>query len=160
VNVNPKAQKISRDFKQMDIFGQLGINTTAGIQFVLFAIALIFLSKFVFGPYAHALEERERRTKGGEDLALEYQQKSVELHSEYETKARDVNNEIKKIVDASKAQANKEYEALVEKARGEANKLVQDNRTKVTAAVQQAASELKSQTNAVAMAITTKLLSK
>ncbi|MEN0057828.1 MAG: ATP synthase F0 subunit B [Bdellovibrio sp.] len=142
----------------MDIFGQLGINTTAAFQFVLFAIALIYLSKFVFAPYAHALEERQRRTKGGEDLALEYQNKSVELHTEYETKIRQLNSEIKTIVDGAKSHANKEYESTVAKARGEADKLVHENRTKVASAVQGAAAELKTQTNAVAMAITTKLL--
>lgn len=142
----------------MDIFGQLGINTTAAIQFVLFAIALIFLSKVVFTPYTHAYEERQRRTKGGEDLALEYQNKSVELHSEYETKARELNNEIKGIVDGAKSQANKDYESLVAKARSESEKLVHENRTKISTAVQGAAAELKSQTTAVAMAITTKLL--
>ncbi|NUN05406.1 MAG: ATP synthase F0 subunit B [Bdellovibrio sp.] len=142
----------------MDIFGQLGINTTAGFQFVLFAIALIFLSKFVFAPYAHALEERQARTKGGEDLALEYQNKSVELQSEYEAKLRDLNGQIKTIVDASKSQANKEYEVLVERARSEAEKHVQTNRTKISSAVTAAAAELKTQTTAVAMTITNKLL--
>jgi len=142
----------------MDIFGQLGINTTAAVQFVLFAIALIFLSKVVFGPYAHALEERQRRTKGGEDLALEYQNKSVELQTEYETKTRELNSQIKGIIDAAKSQATKDYEALVAKARSESEKLVHDNRTKIAASVQGAAAELKSQTTAVAMAITTKLL--
>ncbi|WII73029.1 ATP synthase F0 subunit B [Bdellovibrio sp. 22V] len=142
----------------MDIFGQLGINTTAAFQFVLFAIALIFLSKVVFAPYAHALEERQRRTKGGEDLALEFQNKSVELQSEYETKTRELNSQIKGIVDAAKSQANKEYETLVAKARAESEKMVQDNRNKITTAIQSAAADLKSQTNAVAMAITTKLL--
>ncbi|QDK39564.1 ATP synthase F0 subunit B [Bdellovibrio sp. NC01] len=144
----------------MDIFGQLGINTTAGIQFVFFAIALLFLTKFVFAPYAHALEERERKTKGGEDLALEYQAKSVELQSQYESKLRELNLETKAIIDASKAEANKQYESVVTKSRDEATKLVSDNRTKITTAVQAAASELKSQTQAVALAITSKLLGK
>ena len=144
----------------MDIFGQLGINTTAAIQFVLFAIALVFLTKFVFGPYAHALEEGERRTKGGEELAHEFQTKSVELQSTYEAKAREVNSEIKNIFDTSKAAANKEYETAVSKARNETETLVQSNRAKISSAVSQAAAELKSQTNAVAMAITTKLLGK
>lgn len=142
----------------MDIFGQLGINTTAAFQFVLFAIALIFLSKVVFAPYAHALEERQKRTKGGEDLALEYQNKSVELHSEYESKLRGLNSQIKDVVDATKSQAAKDYENLVAKSRSESDKLVQDNRVKVAAAVQLAAADLKTQTTAVAMAITTKLL--
>lgn len=144
----------------MDIFGQLGINTTAAIQFVLFAIALVFLTKVVFGPYAHALEERERRTKGGEELAHEFQSKSVELQSTYEQKTRAVTAEIKAIFDTSKTAANKEYETTVSAARTQAEKLVQTNREKISAAVSQAASDLKSQTSAVAMAITTKLLGK
>jgi F-type H+-transporting ATPase subunit b len=142
----------------MDIFNQLGINTTAAFQFVLFAIALIFLSKVVFGPYAHAYEERQRRTKGGEDLALEYQGKSVELHSAYETKMRELNNEIKAIVDSAKTQANKEYETVVSGVRAESEKLVQTNRSQLVSAVQSASQELKSQTTAVALAITNKLL--
>ncbi|MDG0814943.1 ATP synthase F0 subunit B [Bdellovibrio svalbardensis] len=144
----------------MDIFGQLGINSTAGIQFVLFAIALLFLNKVVFTPYAHALEERERKTKGGEDLALEYQAKSIELHTQYEAKARELNLEIKTIIDASKSEANKKYEIVVSTTRAEAEKNISENRKKVSAAVQTAAQELKSQTQAVALAITSKLLGK
>ncbi len=142
----------------MDIFGQLGINTTAAFQFVFFSIALLFLSKVVFAPYAHALEERQRRTKGGEDLALEYQNKSVELQTEYETKLRALNGEIKTIVDSAKSQANKEYETLIANVRTDSEKLVQENRSKISTAVQTAAADLKSQTTAVAVAITTKLL--
>lgn len=142
----------------MDIFGQLGINTTAAFQFVLFAIALTFLSKVVFAPYAHALEERQKRTKGSEDLALEYQTKSIKMQNEYEGKLRDLNSQIKTSVDQAKAEATKDYEALVNKARQESEELVQNNRQKVTASVQQAMADLKSQTSAVAMAITTKLL--
>ena len=142
----------------MDIFGQLGINTTAAFQFVFFVIAVIFLSKVVFGPYAHALEERQKRTTGGEDLAIEFHHKSVGLHSEYETKMRALNHDIKTIVDEAKALAGKQYETVVGGVRQESEKLVQGNRAKVAAAVQAASADLKSQTNAVAMAITTKLL--
>lgn len=144
----------------MDIFGQLGINTTAGIQFVFFAIALLFLTKYVFTPYAHALEERERKTKGGEDLALEYQAKSIELQTQYEAKMRDLNNDIKNIIDSSKSEATKNYEATVAKTRAESESLVAQNRSKITAAVEIAARDLKSQTQAVALAITSKLLGK
>ena len=142
----------------MDIFGQLGINTTAGFQFVFFVIAMIFLTKTVFGPYAHALQERQKRTTGGEDLATEFRHKTVELQSEYENKMRALNHDIKAIVDDAKALATKNYEAAVSGVRAESEGLVQANRSKVTAAVQAASAELKAQTNAIAMAITTKLL--
>lgn len=142
----------------MDIFNQLGINTTAAFQFVFFCVALIFLSKVVFGPYAHALEERQRRTKGGEDLALEFQNKAVELNSSYEAKMRELNGEIKAIVDSAKTQANKEYENAVTAVRSESEKAVQSNRSQLTTAIQAASQDLKTQTTSVALAITNKLL--
>lgn len=144
----------------MDIFNQIGINTTAIIQFVFYAIALVFLSKTVFAPYAHALEERQKRTKGGEDLALEFQKSAIELQSEYEIKARKQNEQIKAIFDATKSEANAQFERSVTSARDEANALVEDNRNKISSAISSAAAELKGQTAAVAMAITNKLLGK
>lgn len=142
----------------MDIFGQLGINTTAAFQFIIFCIALIFMSKVVFAPYAHALEERQKRTKGGEDLAFEFQNRSQQLQSDYENKMRELNGEIKAIVDAAKSQSAAEYESSISKVRDEAEKMVQENRTKILAAVQVAKQELQNQTGAVALSITNKLL--
>lgn len=144
----------------MDIFGQLGINPTAGIQFVFFAIALSFLAKYVFSPYAKAHEERERKTKGGEELALEYKARAIELQSEYETKIRHLNNEMKSIIDESKANANKHYESALHQTRTDAEKLISENRNKIAKQIEAAAQELKSQTHTVAVAITTKLLGK
>ena len=60
----------------MEIIQQLGINGTALIQFGIFICAFFFLNLYLFTPYYKALEERENRTLGGEDLALEFQKKS------------------------------------------------------------------------------------
>ena len=144
----------------MDIFQSIGVNATAIVQFVLFAIMLIFMSKVVFAPYAHALEERQKRTKGGEDLALEFQKKSVELQSTYENKSREINDQMKQIFDAARAEANKKYESSVGASRAQATQLTTENRSKISTAVAAASAELKTQTNMVAMAITNKLLGK
>lgn len=143
----------------MDIFGQLGINTTAAYQFVIYSITLLFLSKVVFGPYAQALNERQKRTKGGEDLAVEFHAKATELQSEYETKTRDLAGQIKSIVDTQKSMASKESELIIARAKEESEQQIQKNRDVVTAAVKTAESELKNQTSAVATTITAKLLS-
>ncbi len=144
----------------MEILQQIGVNKTALIQFVIFAIAILFLTKVVFSSYAQALDERENRTKGGEDLAVEFKKKALELQGEYEVKAREVANEIKGIFDAQKAEASSSYEGIVNTARQNAEGLVLENRTKITAAVSSASADLKAQTNTVALAITHKLLGK
>ncbi len=144
----------------MDIFGQLGINPTTGIQFVFFAIALLFLSKVVFAPYANALEEREKKTKGGEELALEYQAKAIQLQSEYESKIRHLNNDMKNIVDLSKSDASRHYDSAIEKSRLEAEKLVNENRQKILKEIESVSMELRAQTQTIALSITSKLLGK
>jgi F-type H+-transporting ATPase subunit b len=144
----------------MAILEQLGINQTAYVQFFIFLIAYITLSQVVFKPYMSAYEERERRTKGGEDLAQELIQQSVELKHQYEQKARQVNGEIKTIYDSFREQAAKEYNEILARARAESQKLIEEARLKVGGEVLEAAKKLKEETPIVASAITHKLLAK
>jgi F-type H+-transporting ATPase subunit b len=147
-----------RDFKKMNILGQLGINSTAAIQFILFAISILFLTKAIFSPYLSALEERKKRTKGGEDLALEILAQSKHLQKEYETKLRGLNDQIKSTVESAKTLADKDYREALSSAKAEAELFIANNRKELSGSIEVAASELKSQTTAVAMAITTKLI--
>lgn len=144
----------------MDILAQLGINSTSIYTFVLFAIAMIFLSNFVFAPYAKALEERENRTKGGEDLAIEFHNKATTLQSEYETKLISLNNEMKQIIDASKTEAGKVADALINDSRKIADQLIAQNKVAIQNTVKAAEVELKAETNSAAILITNKLLGK
>lgn len=144
----------------MEILQQIGVNQTALIQFVIFLFALLFLYNVVFKPYSHALEEREKRTKGGEDLALEIQKQALDLQRDYESKAREVSSQVKSIFDTHKMTATKDAEFLVAQARSEAEKLVQNNRDQVQISMRSASENLKGQTTQVALAITQKILGK
>ncbi len=101
----------------MAVLQQLGLNSTVTIQFFIFVATLIVLSQIAYGPYAKAHEEREHRTKGGEDLAQELLKQSLDLKSQYESKAKQVNGEIKTIFDQYRDQANREYSEMISKAR-------------------------------------------
>lgn len=144
----------------MEIIQQLGINGTALIQFGIFICAFFFLNLYLFTPYYKALEERENRTLGGEDLALELQKKSTDLHSEYQTKAKEVAKKIKDIYDHQRGDAAKDYEALVGKARAEATSLLEANNQKIAHSIQATSAALRSETTNVSIAITQKLLGK
>jgi F-type H+-transporting ATPase subunit b len=144
----------------MEIIHQLGINQTAFVQFAIFICLFFFLNLYVFTPYYKALSERESRTLGGEDLALEFQKKTTELHSEYQTKAKEVTKKIKSIYDAHRSDALKEYDVIVGKAREEASDLLETNNKKISQSIQSAAAALRSETTSVAVAITQKLLGK
>lgn len=156
----PRFKKNRRDFNKMEIIHQLGINQTALIQFGIFICMFFFLNIYLFTPFYTALEEREKRTLGGEDLALEYQKKSTELHSEYQTKAKEVSKQIKDIYDAHRNDAVKEYDAIVSKAKDEASQLLEAKAKSISQAIQAASAALSAETSSVAMAITQKLLGK
>lgn len=144
----------------MEIIQQLGINGTALIQFGIFICIFFFLNLYLFTPYYKALEERENRTLGGEDLAQEFLKKSTELQSEYQSKAKEVAKKIKDIYDSLRADANKEHEALLNKARSEASSLLEANNQKIAQSIQATTAALRSETTNVSVAITQKLLGK
>lgn len=144
----------------MEIIQQLGINGTALIQFGIFICIFFFLNLYLFKPYYKAFEERENRTLGSEDLALEIHQKTTELHSEYQTKAKSVSQKIKTIYDAQRTDALKEYDSIVNQARQQSTALLESNNAQIAQSIQATASQLQAETSQVAMAITRKLLGK
>ncbi len=144
----------------MEILDQLHLNGTFFIQFVIFAFSYFALSNLVFKPYSAALEARENRTKGGEDLAFELQKKAEELRQQYEVKARQVSGNVKTIFDEYRLDANKEFESIVSAARKESQALVEAARQKVSVEIGDAKAKLQAEVPAVAQEISKKLLSK
>ena len=144
----------------MSIIQQLGINESALYQFLIFGFAFISLWAFAFGPYTKALQAREARTQGGEDVAAELHRQASELRKQYESKAKQVGGEVKTIFDSYRDEANKEYSEIVAKARLESQKLIEETRAKVSLEVVEAETRLKDQVPEVVAAINSKLLSR
>lgn len=142
----------------MAILQQFGINETFFYQLVIFLIAITSLSLLVFKPYLAALEQRESRTKGGEELATELQKAAADLRVQYETRAREVSGQIKSIYDDYRSQASKEQEHIVGRARGESQKLVDEARSKVSIELSEATKKIKEDAPKVAQAMVEKLL--
>lgn len=144
----------------MAVLHALGIDSTVLYQFIIATLCFFALSTLVFGPYTQALFEREKRTKGGEEEAVELTKQAAEMRAYYEQKAREINGKIKTIFDASREESSKEHEVLVSKARAESQKVIDDTRARVTAEVAQAAQKMKDEVPLLAQAMTSQLLSK
>ncbi len=142
----------------MAVLDQLGLNQSFFIQLIIFSIAYLALSNIVFAPYIKALSVREEKTKGGEDLAFEFQQKAQDLRTRYEVKARQVSGDVKTIFDEYRQQATQEYEKIVSKARGESQVLIESTRKKVSMEIEAAQAQLKAEIPIVAQEMTRKLL--
>jgi F-type H+-transporting ATPase subunit b len=142
----------------MAILNQLGINYTTFYCFLIFVITFFFLKEILFRPYYLAFEEREKRTKGGENNAKDLQQKTTQLKQEFEEEARDLNAEIKSIFDESRGLATKEYEKVVFDARKAAEEVIEETRARVTKEVRKAQDQLSLEVPGVALVITKKML--
>lgn len=144
----------------MAILEQLGIDQTIFIQFAIVIIAFLALSQIAFAPYAKALELREEKTKGGEDLAKELQKKATDLKKAYEAKAREVNGEIKKIFDTYISDASKEHNHIISSARNESEKLVEETRSRVEIELVNATKKAKEEVPQLSSLISQKMLAK
>ena len=144
----------------MAILDQLGINHTLFYQLAIFVFTFPLLAIFVFKPYSDLVEQREKKTKGGEEAAVDIKKKTSDLTANYEAKARKVSSDIKTIFDDYREQANVEYQQLVSKAREESQKIIEATRARVSVDIQEATRKMTSEVPAIASAIKQKMLSR
>ncbi len=144
----------------MEIIHQLGINQTVFLQLCIFLVTYLFVENLLFKPYFAALEEREKKTVGGEELAAELQKETQELHTRFETKARHINGEINEIYAAVRGEAAKEYERIIADARTQAQKVVDEARAKIEASMKAARTHLGEEAKQISSSIIHKLLAK
>lgn len=144
----------------MAILQQLELNNSFFVQLIIFTIAYLALSRLIFSPYAKALEQREQRTKGGEDLAVEIHKKAEDLRAQYESRARQVNGNVKTIFDEYRLEANKECEHILSQARIESQKLIEAARQRVSLEIGEAQAKIKAEAPIIAQEMTHRLLAK
>ncbi|RYZ77475.1 MAG: hypothetical protein EOP05_01655 [Proteobacteria bacterium] len=144
----------------MQIFTSLGVDSTIVIHLICFLISYVALTQLILKPYMKALAEREKRTVGGEELAVRLVEEANDLQGQYEVKARQINSQITSLYNHSRTTAQKESEVLVDAARKEASSLLETARTQISTEVQTARKTLSTEIPAVGSAIASKLAGK
>src|SRR4051812_22524150 len=103
----------------MEMLNSLGINSTAIIQFAIFIVTFYFLRSYVFTSYYQAYEQRQQQTKGGEELANEFGEKTAQLHAQYQEQSRKIHSDISAIYQKNRNEAMGEHEKTIAQARSE-----------------------------------------
>lgn len=142
----------------MELLKTLGIDGSVAFQFGIFLVVYLFLSNVLFKPYLKAFNKRKEQTVGKTDTAERYIAETQDLESEYETKAREINQQFKVIYDESRTLALKEHDRLVAEARSKAKSLTEKAQTEITSQMQAAQKELKSQVPAIAKTISAQVI--
>jgi F-type H+-transporting ATPase subunit b len=144
----------------MDILTSLGINSTIWIQLVCFLISYVSFSQLVLKPYMAALNEREKRTVGNEEIAVRLVEEAADLHAEYEQKARSLSAEIKGFYDEHRNNALKESDRILAEAREEAGRVLTQSRGQIALQIDAARRALSAEVPAISAAMASKLAGK
>ena len=115
----------------MDLLRTLGVNQTFWYQLVLLIVVFIVLSKLIIGPYLQAIDKRKQRTLGSEELAANMLAKTEQIQREYETRAQQINMQIREVYDSVRAAARKEQETTIQATRAEVETYLRGEREKL-----------------------------
>ena len=115
----------------MDLLTQLGVDSTLGIQFLMFLAVFVILKQVLFEPYYAAFVERKERTLGKTELAERFIAEARELEVQYGVRAQQANDRFREIYDRTRNEAIKEYDRLVNEARAKSKSLADENSEKI-----------------------------
>ena len=126
------------------ILSQLGANQTAFIQFGIFILSISFLTVFVYGPFFKAYDERVKLTKGSDQIAEETENEAKKIEVIYQSRAREINQKIRDVFEASKTQAT-----------ATANTILNQGKSSVASTTDQALADINAQKSKAANEIST-----
>lgn len=144
----------------MEILFALGVDSSIGIQFVIFLMVYVILVGLLFQPYFQAYNVRKERTVGNTEAAERLLLEAQKLESEYEIKAKEINQRFKVIYDQARSQAVAECDQLINQARERARELVATTKNKIHADMTAAQQELRREVPAVARVVSVQLIGK
>ena len=123
-----------------------------------FAILLLILAKYG-GPAARKLAaERHDQIKTALDDAAKLRAQAAAKLAEYETRIKDVDSEVKKLVDGIRADAEADKKRILEAATAQAAQMKKDADQRIAAEIEYARKALQKEVTAAAANATEKLL--
>jgi F0F1-type ATP synthase membrane subunit b/b' len=144
----------------MDLLTTLGLDGSVVWQFLIFTVVYLFLSQFLYKPYLKAFLKRQERTSGTEDQALKYKEETLKLEEEFEMRAKEINEKIKNIHQASKKEAVVKYEEVAKKGQLEAQNIIDNGFQKIGEIKNNLEKDLDTEVSNVSLGIVEKMLGK
>ncbi len=126
----------------IEILTSLGINQTVFMQFGVFFVAYIAMSRIAFKPYLEKHNERLRRTVGSQEEAESLISLAEEREAAYKLEARKLNSEIRSIFSNASSRAKQESETLLREAQELAEKEAQKAQKQLEQAIKETREEL------------------
>jgi len=142
----------------LSLIQSLGINSTVWTQLAIFLVTFSALYVLVFKPYFTAHYERHNRTEGGREDTEHILQSNQVLQTEYERKARDVNDKMRLAFERAKNEALTEQSNILGQAREGANHQIKLSRERLEKELQAARTQLTQEVKEIGAIIANKLI--
>jgi F-type H+-transporting ATPase subunit b len=127
-------------------------------QGVIFLVVVAFLNKVLFGPILGLLREREAKTEGFMRDASEKEKAAESTLVEYEEKLRQARKDVLEAKKQHIAEGTNVRTELLEKARAEANQSLEEMRSGIAKASEEARTALGQQVEALGKDIAERVL--
>jgi F-type H+-transporting ATPase subunit b len=136
----------------------IDIDGTLFVQFGIFIVLLIILTKLVFRPYLALLRERSENIDGAKDEAQRDNARADEDLVRYEDQVSTAKKEAASVRTGLRGEGEQQASDLLAKARGESEAKVQAARDKIETSARAAKLALRTRADQIAKSIATKLL--
>ena len=137
------------------------LSANAGLAFwlfIAFALLVVLLGKFAWGPITAALAERESTIEESMTRAERALAEAKQLQADNEAARRDAERQAQTILREAKEQADAQRAADIDKTKAEVERLQEAARADIEREKQQALSELRSEVASLAVGAAEKIL--
>lgn len=142
----------------VSIIHSLGINETLFVQMAIFIVVYSILKALVFKPYHRAHEKRQNATVGNTETADKLAQKAREVEARYQSKAREISDNVKAIYEKARLEATVEQDKILSLARENTQRIIEKARAHVQEETALAREALSRETPEIGAAIADRLL--
>ena len=123
-----------------------------------FGLFLIILAKYLAPAGTKAAQERHDLIKTALDEAAKLREQAQQKLTEYEGRIKNVDDEVKKIIDDIRAAADEDKKRILENASRQAAQMKRDAELRIAAEIEMARAQLAREVAVAASAATEKLL--
>jgi ATP synthase F0 subunit b len=123
-----------------------------------FGLLLFLLGKFGGPPIRRLAQERHDQIKTALDEAAKLRKQASDKLAEYETRIKDVDAEVKKLMEGIRADAEADKARILEAAKHQAEQMKRDAEQRIAAEIEMARAQLKKEVTVAAAGATEKLL--
>lgn len=137
---------------------QIAFDVTIFIQLVVFVALYLAMKPLLWTPFLAKLDERHALTVGNKEQAESEEAEVLQLQAQYETAIREARLAASEERTRIRNEAQQRERVLVAEARSEAAGIIDGLRADVSRAADEARSGLQGEADAIAQAMTEKLL--